>query len=658
MTSSRDGTDRLFCIDQNGRIVVFPNRNDVASSEVRVFLDISPRVRRTNLEEGLLGLAFDPNYRTNGFFYVYYSATQGGHISRVSRFRVSTGDVNAADPASETILLEFAQPYSNHNGGMLAFGPDGMLYIGSGDGGSGDDPQNNSQNLGNLLGKILRIRSDGRIPADNPFVGVAGARGEIWAYGLRNPWRFSFDRQTGTLWAGDVGQNRFEEIDIVVKGGNYGWRVFEGNASHINPTGAPASQFHAPVLAYDRGGGRCVTGGYVYRGAAIPSLRGKYLYADFSSGRVWAATADGSGQLASNEALGFVTAPASFGEDEAGEVYIVNFQNGWIYGFEQNGAVPAGVEFPRWLSQTGIFSNTRALVAAAVVIEYDGNAPLWSDGARKRRWIALPGSTTIGFHDWANWSIPVGTVLVKHFDLPLSNGAIRMLETRVIVRNAQGWHAATYIWNDNASDAELFTGPAGSADRAFSVRNPAGGNRNVTWHFPSEEECFQCHTASFGRVLGLRTRQINRNFDYTIATDNQLRAWNHIGLFDGDIGAVSSYDALVDPSDATKSRTQRARSYLAANCAMCHIPGGPTQDNMDLRYGVSTDNLNIVEVVPWLGDLGIPDAVRLRPGSKETSVLWERMRRLDETRMPPLGSGVKDDNAISLIGDWIDNWGR
>ena len=308
ITHAGDGGNRLFVVEKAGTIRVFANNAAVASSSV--FLNISAQVLSDG-EQGLLGLAFDPDYATNGFFYVYYSVGSPRR-SRISRFQVSAGNANQASPASETILLHVDQPtdFSNHKAGMIAFGPDGKLYIATGDGGSGDDPFNNAQNLNSLLGKILRINTDGSIPSDNPFVGQAGARGEIWAYGLRNPFRMSFDRASGRLWAGDVGQNQREEIDIIVRGGNYGWRIYEGTLSYLNPTNLPASNFVAPVLDYGRGLGVSVTGGYVYRGAALAGFNGAYFYGDFSSGRIWALVHDGSSLISNTEVSSLATNPS------------------------------------------------------------------------------------------------------------------------------------------------------------------------------------------------------------------------------------------------------------------------------------------------------------------------------------------------------------
>ena len=316
---------RLYVVEQAGVIRAVEPGAGAATPASAVFLDLSAKVSRRGSEEGLLGLAFHPDYARNGLFYVYYSAT-GAPRQIVAQYR-ARADRATADPASERVLLEMPDPWRNHNGGMLAFGPDGMLYVGTGDGGAAGDPKNSGQRLDTLLGKILRLTPDGGVPPDNPFAGRAGARGEIWAYGLRNPWRFSFDRATGALWAGDVGQNRWEEIDVIEKGGNYGWRLFEGEAEFDNLRGAKAADFVAPVATYGREDGCSVTGGYVYRGAAAPAFRGQYFYADYCSGKVWTLPAAGAGKRAGRH-VATVPSPSSFGEDAAGELYVISLDGG------------------------------------------------------------------------------------------------------------------------------------------------------------------------------------------------------------------------------------------------------------------------------------------------------------------------------------------
>jgi glucose/arabinose dehydrogenase len=330
-----DGSDRLFVVEQAGRISVFPN--DPTVTGAKIFLDIHDHVDDSGNEMGLLGLAFDPEYASTGHFYVDYTA---GNPRRtvISEFSVAVSNPDSADPTSETILLEFDQPYENHNGGRVMFGPDGNLYIGTGDGGSGGDPNGNAQNLNTLLGKILRIDvkhpSGGLhygIPADNPFVNT-GHRGEIWAYGLRNPWRFSYDAVSGRMWAGDVGQDAIEEIDIIEKGKNYGWNIMEGNSCFKPSLGCDTSGLIPPVWQYTHAFGVSVTGGFVYRGSRHPELTGSYIYADYGSGRIWSLRADNGAPPANTELTDSSLPIASFGEDERHELYICSF-DGKIYRF-------------------------------------------------------------------------------------------------------------------------------------------------------------------------------------------------------------------------------------------------------------------------------------------------------------------------------------
>ncbi len=333
-----DGTDRLFLVLQSGRILVFPNEQSVSSADV--FLDIRDRVNDSGNEEGLLGLAFDPDYAQNGHFYVYYTA-EGPRRSVISRLSVRDDDPSRADPNSERVVLEVRQPYSNHNGGNILFGPDGFLYIGLGDGGAGGDPQGNGQDPETLLGSILRIDpglpGDGRgysIPPDNTFVGVAGFRDEIWADGFRNPWRYSFDGETGELWVGEVGQNAYEELDLVERGGNYGWNVMEGFHCFRRSAGpCDSERFQLPVVEYELTEGNCaVTGGHVYRGSRMPSLVGVYVYGDFCSGRVWGLRHDGQHVFEQRLLVDTGLQISSFGADALGELYILSFDGG-IYRF-------------------------------------------------------------------------------------------------------------------------------------------------------------------------------------------------------------------------------------------------------------------------------------------------------------------------------------
>lgn len=349
ITHAGDGTNRLFVGGQKGKIHIIPNSEDVKKSDI--FLDITDRVEykdREN-EEGLLGLAFHPKYRENGQFFVYYTTKHAPHTSIISRFRVTPNDPGKADPASEEEILRIPQPFWNHNGGTIVFGPDGYLYIGLGDGGKANDPQMNGQNLHTLLGSILRIDVDrtskiqvGKdssislnyaIPKDNPFVGQPSiARGEIWAYGLRNVWRMSFDRQTGDLWAADVGQNLWEEVNLIKRGGNYGWNFREAKHDFGFYTFGQTPNLIEPVWEYHHNIGKSVTGGHVYRGKKVPELSGHYLYGDYVSGKIWALKLDDQKQeVVANRSIPTKDLPVfTFGEDEQGEVYFSTQLGGGI----------------------------------------------------------------------------------------------------------------------------------------------------------------------------------------------------------------------------------------------------------------------------------------------------------------------------------------
>ncbi|MEZ5965993.1 MAG: PQQ-dependent sugar dehydrogenase [Planctomycetota bacterium] len=650
LTHAPDNSDRIFVTSRDGRVYVFPNDDQV--TQPTVFLDISARVN-SFWEEGLLGLAFDPDYATNGYFYVdYIDGAQYDTI--VARYRVSTSNPNQADPNSEYVLMRVDQPEGNHNGGMLAFGPDRMLYVAFGDGGGQGDAYNNGQNLNSVFAAILRIdprQPSGNlaysIPASNPFVGQQNVREEIWAYGLRNPWRFSFDRANGTLWAGDVGQDTWEEVDIITRGGNYDWPVYEGNQSYRNPTNR--AQNARPVHVLPRNEASSLIGGYVYRGTAMTSVRGAYIYGDYQTGNVWALR-ENNGQMTSNQLVGYLANLSSFGEDQNGELFALSVNSGQIFRLEEQGG--GGGTVPATLSTTGLFEDTASLTWARGVMPYEVNAPLWSDDAKKTRFFVLPDGF-IGFHPTDPWTFPVGTVTVKHFELELIQGqpsSARRLETRVFVRETNGWTGYTYKWNAAQTDADLL---ATGLSEVFTVRDRSGNPFQQTWNYPSRSDCLQCHTQAAGFALGLRTQQVNRDFVVGSQAVNQLDNWNQMRLFDQVLNAASSYQKLVDPKDPAQPLALRARSYLDGNCSSCHRPGGAMGGDIDLRFHTSDAGMNVLDVRPTRGDLGLPDAFRIKRQVPASSVLLERMLRLDGTRMPRIGSGIVDADATALLDAWI-----
>ncbi len=654
LTHAGDGSNRLFLVEKKGVICVFPN--DIHSAHNNIFLDISGQVNAGPSEAGLLSIAFHPEYETNGAFYVYY--TYGNLHSRISEFTVSS-DPDSADPASERVLLEVSQPYTNHNGGQLAFGPDGFLYIGFGDGGSGGDPLGNGQNTHTLHGSILRIDIDRTtdstaydIPADNPFYGFPeSGRAEIWAWGLRNPWRFSFDFETGYLWAGDVGQNAWEEIDIIESGKNYGWNIMEGFHCYRS-TSCDTSGLTLPVLEYNHSTGKSVTGGFVYRGPRLERLKGIYLYGDYVTRRIWGLDYS-AGRIQDHKLIAeSPVAISSFGSDEAGEVYVVGY-DGSIYRFDEKEGNPPVNPVPRTISESGLYSDMEQKTVAPGIIPYSVNLAFWSDRAEKERFIALPGTTQIGFSENGFWTFPNSSVIVKNFYLEMERGnpgSRQLVETRFLVKHSsdESWDGYSYAWSDDETDAVLLDS---NYTKTFTVTS-GDSSISQSWYYPGRNECTVCHTPAAGYVLGLRTPQINGEHTYGDITDNQLRSYNHIELFTEDIGEdYSSFPRFVHLSDSSVSIQSRARTYLDVNCANCHRAGGSGRTSMDLRYDIPLDEANLVNAHTTLDNPG--SIYRLRPGVPDSSDIFLRMTDPGEYRMPPLASFLIDQEGAEHIRSWI-----
>lgn len=638
-----DGIDdsQWYALLQSGQIVRFANNPSVSSTSN--VLDIRDRVTAGG-ERGLLGIAFHPNSASNRQVYLSYTTGGGNLKSRISRFSMST-DFNTIDPTSETIILEVDQPFTNHNGGNIEFGPDGFLYIGLGDGGSGGDPQNHGQNTSTLLGNMLRIDVDGEapysIPADNPFVGVDGAD-EIAISGLRNPWRWSFDRLTNALWIADVGQNEYEEVNQANLGDNLGWNTMEGahcyNAETCDQTGLTL-----PVAEYDHSQGCSVTGGYVYRGHNIPGLQGRFVYGDFCSGIIWGTTDTGgtnSGTVLLDSSLNI----SSFAETSSGELLLLNLNGDAGMGIyrlttstpNSNTGGPA-----QRLSDTGCVSVTSPRTAHPSTLPYATGSRLWSDHAVKYRAAALPDSTQAESVADGDLDFPVGSVLVKHFELNNT-----LIETRLYMHHLDGWTGYSYEWLNDQSDAILL---ADGKDKAVN-----GPNGSQIWHYPSRAECDQCHTQAAGKSLGLEALQLNSDYTYasTSRNANQLSTLAAIEVIT-EPPADAFDQSLVSLNDSNFDKIIRARSYLHSNCSQCHRPDGGNS-NMDMRFSTAFADMQLCNVNPQSGNLGNMNAKRLVPGSADDSLLIERMKRLDEHRMPPLASNLVHNEAVELLSDWVN----
>jgi uncharacterized repeat protein (TIGR03806 family) len=656
MIQAPGDASKWYVVEQHGIVRTFANVDN--TSATTSFIDISGRVVDGG-EAGLLGMAFDPNFASTARVYLSYTAAaSGGGVlqSRISRFTMSGAVLN---PGSEEVLLTIAQPYTNHNGGNIAFGPDGFLYAGFGDGGSGGDPENRAQNRTTLLGKMLRIDVSGNgayvIPPDNPFVSANSARcqsgtsgstaicGEIYAYGFRNPWRWSFDRAatSADLWVGDVGQGAWEEVDRVERGGNYGWRFREGahcfNPSTNCPTTANGAPLIDPVGEYGHNLGISITGGYVYRGSAIASLTGRFVFADFGSGRVFTLLPDTSGKLQLQQLLQQGVQVSSFGQGNDGELYVVDYQ-GKLFKLVPGSSTPSN-PIKTLLSQTGCFDAANPTQPAAALIPYAPNAPFWSDGASKARWMAVPDGKTITVNGTTgDWDFPSGTVLVKNFAL-----SGNLIETRLFMRHSDtnNWGGYTYRWNSAHTDATLVQG---------GLVATIGGQ---DWVYPSEAQCLQCHTAAAGGSLGLETRQLNSTFTYpsTGRSANQVDTLEAIGMF---TAAPPRLAVIPDPADTAQALSDRARAYLHTNCSQCHRLNGGTPVNLDLQYSTAIGSTNTCNANPASGDLGISGAKVIAPGDATHSVLYLRMSRRDANQMPPVASHRVDTDGAALLQQWIN----
>ena len=633
--------ERWFSVEKNGLVFSFDASNpDV--SRLETVLDITDRVIDDTSETGLLGMAFHPLFPSQNTAYLFYTDQVDGeyqsHLVEYSSF----DDGNTLDPASERRLLTITGHRNhNHKGGTLAFGPDGYLYLGLGDGGNATE----SQNPFSLFGSLLRIDVDGgqpyAIPPDNPFAdGLQGAP-EVSAYGFRNPWRWSIDPETNLIWLTDVGLSSWEEINIVEPGSNYGWPILEGPECRLE-LNCSTEGLTPPVHAYahDASGGIVVVGGFVYRGATLPELEGTFIYAD-GTDRVWALFFDDQGNpdpellIDGGLAGGFIR---SMFQSDDGELYLV--KGGLIYQLVRSTGDGQANEFPATLAETGCVDPVSPTVMAEGVIPYDVNSAYWTDGAAKARWMALPDKETIELDADGDFLFPRGTVLIKEFSL-----FGKRVETRLFARHDNGdWAGYSYAWNEDETAAELV--PATGRQIEIS------GQR---YSIPSRSQCLACHTEAAGRALGPEVRQLNGELTYaaTGRTANQLTTLDVIGLLDKPLPDVpENLEALATIDDASASIADRALSYLHSNCSSCHRPDGGGRGPADLRFQ-PLSKMNICDVAPETSDLGIEDARLLAPGDPQRSIISVRLASLSPEAMPPIGKNLVDIDAAAVLEEYI-----
>ena len=671
------GSDRLFLGEQDGALYSFANRQDATAD---LFFDLRRELTTLHLlpeareVESVYGLAFHPDFERNRQCFICYTlrprdsrARNLEDGTRVSRFTVIAEDPPRIDPASEEIVLTF--PQGGHNGGDLHFGPDGMLYISTGDGSGPNppDPLNTGQNVSDLLSSILRIDVDRRdpgknyaVPRDNPFVSLSGARREIWAYGFRNPWRMSFDRETGELLVGDVGWELWEMVHRIEKGGNYGWSAMEG-PQPIKPDQIGPTPIHPPLIELPHTIACSITGGFVYRGKKFPELYGAYVFGDWETRRLWAARFE-DGRVTEMPEI----APASvrivaFGEDRDGELYFLDHDHGTLHMLARNETGSQNADFPTTLSETGLFASVEDHTPADGVVPFLINSRQWQDGATAEHWIALPGTSSAVLHAqgkpvpglvyWHNFRMhfPENAVLVR----TLSLGGRRM-ETQLLHFTGEDWRAYTYAWRDDHQDADLV--PVDGAETQFG-----DGSHQRIWQFQSRSQCMSCHSNQSEYALAFLPEQLNRP---GLDGRNQLVTLTELGVLqragkDGELlppfdsGSAAQERSLVDPADLQAPLEERARAYLHANCGHCHSEHGGGTVPLRLEFSVPVAGMKAVRVRPLRGDFGLPDPHIIKPGDPYASTLYFRMAKFGRDRMPHIGAERPDEGALALIEQWI-----
>ena len=618
-------------------------------------------------------VVFHPQFEKNGHVFIGANGPQSKtpRFTRVVRYTVRDG---RPDPASRAVIIEWSS--DGHNGAAIAFDHEGKLFVTSGDGTTDSDTDLAGQDTRSMRSKVLRIDlerpADGKlysVPADNPFVNDPRFAPETWAYGLRNPWRLTFDRESRQLWVGENGQDMWEMARLVTRGANYGWSHFEGSHPFrpAQPLGPHPVTF--PTIEHDHSEFRSLTGGVVYRGRLMPELAGAYVYGDQVTGRIWAAKHDGERLEWNRELCDTPLAITEITADAGGELLVCDYGASPAWGgvYRVVPAPPAkpAPPFPTKLSETALFSDTASLAPQRGVLRYEVAAPGWHDGAAGEHHLALPGDAAIDVTPSKSWSAPDGTALAQTLTI---EG--RRIETRVLLKQQNDWAGYTYVWNGAQTDALL-------AEKSGADLKLASGQE---WRVPSRAECLMCHSRQAGFALSLQEAQLNAG--------DQLARWEGMGLLKGDASwferdRTGREKALTPPAQVEKQREpaaslllprnpdhlrrfaaandahagleDRARSYLGANCAHCHTEAGGGNSPIDFDWLVPRDGMRALDAKPLHGELDIADARVIAPGEAARSVLVSRITRRGPGQMPPVGTRRPDPDGVRLLVEWIES---
>ncbi len=648
--------EQIVIIENAGKIWSLPT--DLSASTKDLVIDL--KAKHPQLDHAY-GIAFHPKWRENKEVFITYTLGSGmDDGTKLSRFKLSSISPLVIDPNSEESLLTWLS--GGHNGAHLQFGPDGMLYISTGDAEvpSPPDPRNTGQDNSDLLCCILRIdvdkHEDGKnyaIPADNPFLGKPKVCPEIWAFGFRNPWKISFDAK-GRLWCGDVGWELWEMIHLVEKGSNHGWSVTEATQSVKPEQLSPLAPITPPVIAHPHTEAASITGGYVYHGKALPELDGAYIYGDYETGKIWALWHDG-GKITRHEEIADTPHKiVTFGQLADGEIVYAHWgKPSSLHRLTRNPAMGQTAPFPRQLSQTGLFKNITTQEPAAGVHEFSVAEPMWQDRLKARRFIALPGDTKIEASIWLKkdgskggekvlW--PKDAVLVKTLTTP--DASARLIETQILHNDGETWTGYSYRWNDAQTEAELV--PANGAEAQVQVK----AADPIQHRFHARAECIRCHTPWTGFALGFQPQQLSR-----IRGQSAHEAALQLGLVNETFFETSTA-RLVSSQDSKTDLDSRARSWLHANCAHCHRKNGGGSVALKVNIDLPLIETELLGEKPLRGDMGISEARLIAPGVPAHSALLARIGRTGTGRMPIIGSQEVDQQAFELLWSWIEDLGK
>jgi putative heme-binding domain-containing protein len=599
----------------------------------------------------LFGILFHHDFAHTRDLFLTYTIGDGlDNGTRLSRFKVTSLAPFTVDVASEQIIITWRS--GGHNGAALAWGVDHMLYVTAGDSEvpAPADPLKTGQDLSDLLSSVLRLDVDHAppgqayaIPSDNPFVQTPGARGEIWAYGLRNPWKLSFDQTSGQMWCGDVGWEQWESIYLIKRGENYGWSATEG-AAPLFPERKGTTPITPPIASHGHEEAASITGGFVWRSPRLPELVGAYIYGDYETGKLWALWHDGTKRTRLDEIADTAAKIVTFGLGSDGDVVFAHYAKpSIVYRLERNPAAGKPTAFPRKLSETGLFTDVAQQIPNPGVHPFAARAPMWADGMEAQRFAAFVegnGSieTTLRENQKkqrvdSTTAYPAGMVLSKTLTLPDTK---QRIETQLLHYDGEAWNAYSYRWNDAGTDAQI-VGPNGD-ERELTLNA-----RRYTHRFHSRAECIRCHNSWNTGALSFHPQQIV-----------ELDAFTTLGLVDAKF-AQKSPARLVNPHDESQPLEQRARSWLHSNCAQCHRENGGGSVPLMLNAELRLDQLRALGEAPTRGDFGIPGAQLLRAGDPWRSVLLHRIATAGAGHMPAIGSHEADERSLAMLAQWVQS---